>query len=109
MADYIQYLEGLTILSIVVLFFVIMKIKKGLKAEIVDPDVQRLELMISELRVDFDKELARVKEDGQKMSEKLDKKFDELNIKLDKNSQAVSNMQGMITAIFNGLRGQYGQ
>ena len=107
MTDYAQYLEGFTIISIVVLFFVVVKIKKGLKAEIVDPDIERLEQMITDLRSDVNKELARVKEDGQKMSEKLDKKFDELNVKLDKNSQAVSNMQGMITAIFNGLRSQY--
>lgn len=104
MEEYIKYIESITFVGLIALFMLLFRLKRGLKAEIVDPDVERLESLIKNLRHDFEKELERVKEDGQKLSEKLDKKFDELNRKLDKNSQAVSNMQGMITAIFNGLR-----
>jgi len=86
-----------------------IRLKKLLKAEIVDPEIQRLETLVDELRKDFGQKLARVEEDYNKLSNKIDKKFDELNHKMDKNSQAVSNMQGMVTAIFNGWRnGQYG-
>ena len=105
--ELIKYAEGLTALGLIVLFFLIIKIKNGLKAEIVDPDINDIKKEMKQMRADFEKELAAVKQDGQKMSEKLDKKFDELNKKLDHNSQAVSTMSGMITAIFNGLK--YGQ
>lgn len=84
-----------------------IRLKRLLKEEIVDPEIQRLEGLVSDLRRDFDQKLARVEEDYGKLSDKLDKKFDEINHKMDKNSQAVSQMQGMLTTIFNGLK--YGQ
>lgn len=87
-----------------------IRLKRLLKEEIVDPEITRLEGLVTDLRRDFDQKLARVEEDYSYLSSKIDKKFDELNHKMDKNSQAVSNMQGMVTAIFNGWRnGQYGQ
>ena len=86
-----------------------IRLKKLLKEEIVDPEIARVECLVSDLRRDFDQKLARVEEDYSHLSNKIDKKFDELNHKMDKNSQAVSTMQGMVTAIFNGWRnGQYG-
>lgn len=109
MTELVKYIEGFTAAGLVILFFLIIKIKNGLKAEIVDPDINALKKELKQMRADFEKELAAVKEDGQKMSEKIDRKFDEVNDKLDKNSQAVSTMSGMLTAIFNGLRNQYGQ
>ena len=81
-----------------------IRLKKLLKEEIVDPEIMRLESIVKEMRKDFESELNHVIEDNNKLSAKLDKKFDELNSKMDKNSQAVSTMQGMLTAIFNGLR-----
>ena len=96
--------------GMITLFFLYIRLKKTLKEEIVDPDINDIRKEIKQMRADFEKELAIVKEDGQKMSEKIDRKFDEVNAKLDKNSQAVSTMNGMLTAIFNGLRSnQYGQ
>lgn len=110
MAELIKYIEGLTAVGLVALFFLIISLKNGLKKEIVDPEINNIKKEIKQMRDDFEKELQTVKEDGQKMSEKLDKKFDELNKKLDKNSEAVSTMSGMITVIFNGIRNsEYGQ
>lgn len=87
-----------------------IRLKRLLKAEIVDPEISRIEGVVYNLRRDFDQKLARVQEDYSNLSSKIDKKFDELNHKMDKNSQAVSTMQGMVTAIFNGCRNsQYGQ
>lgn len=96
----------------IALFFLYIRLKKTLKEEIVDPDINDIRKELHQLKADFAKELAAVKDDNQKMSDKIDRKFDEVNKKLDQNSQAVSTMNGMLTAIFNGLRGnntQYGQ
>lgn len=109
--ELIKYIEGFTAAGLVVLFFLVITIKKGLKAEIVDPDINALKKEIKQMREEFEKELAAVKQDNQKMSEKLDRKFDELNKKIDKNSETVSTMSGMLTAIFNGMSRatEYGQ
>ena len=79
-------------------------VKRYLKEELVNPDIERLDKDLKAMKADFEQKLADVKEDNHHLSQKLDKKFDELNIKLDKNSQVVSSMQGMLTVMFNGLR-----
>ena len=91
--------------GVIALFFLYIRLKKTLKEEIVDPDINDIRKELNQMKSEFNKELATVKEDGQKMSDKIDRKFDEVNKKLDQNSQAVSQMQGMLTAMFNGLQG----
>ena len=104
MNEFSYALAGFGFAGIVGVIIGYIRLKHSLKEEIVDPDIERLEAVIKAMKEDFEQRLAKVENEGQKMSEKLDHKFDELNRKLDKNSQAVSTMQGMLTAIFNGLR-----
>ena len=95
--------------GMIVLFFLVIRIKKTLKEEIVDPDVKRLEqkMMLMEEKI------SRMEENTSRSVANLDRKFDEMNSKLDATSQKVSQMQGMLTAMFNGLRSagndSYGQ
>ena len=89
-----------------------IRVKRYLKEELVNPDIERIDKDLKAMRADFERKLADVKEDNMHLSQKLDKKFDELNSKVDKNSQVVSSMQGMLTVMFNGLRNgvtEYGQ
>ena len=110
MVELTKYIEGFTAAGLVALFFLIIGFKNSLKREIVDPEITALKKEIKQMKEEFEKELEAVKQDNQKMSVKIDKKFDEINDKLDRNSQAVSNIQGMITVIFNGVRNtQYEQ
>lgn len=81
-----------------------IRVKRYLKEELVNPDVERLDNDLKAMKADFERKLADVKEVNQHLSQKLDKKFDELNAKIDKNSQVVSSVQGMLTVMFNGLR-----
>ena len=89
-----------------------IRVKRYLKEELVNPDIERLDSDLKAMKADFERKLADVKEDNMHLSQKLDKKFDELNSKVDKNSQVVSSMQGMLTVMFNGYRNganEYGQ
>lgn len=98
--------------GMITLFFLIIRIKKTLKEEIVDPDIKRLEGKIAALEVSMADKMSRMEENTSRSVASLDKKFDELNNKFDITSQKVSNMQGMLTAIFNGYRenaNNYGQ
>lgn len=100
-------LAGVSFAGMIAVIIGYIRLKRTLKEEIVDPDIKRLEGLITSLKEEFSLKLSKVEEENYRMSDKLDKKFEELNSKMDKNSQAVSNMQGMLTAIFNGLK--YGQ
>lgn len=110
MNDFSSALAGISFAGLVGIILGYIRLKRHLKEEIVDPDISNLKTFITTKLSDFEQRLAKVEDEGQKMSEKIDHKFEEINAKLDKNSQTVSNMQGMLTAIFNGLRNnQYGQ
>lgn len=98
--------------GIITLFFLIIRMKKTLKEEIVDPDIKRLEDKIATLEKDMSGKISRMEENTSRSVANLDKKFDEMNSKFDITSQKVSQMQGMLTAMFNGLRANnenYGQ
>ena len=110
MSELSSVLTGVSLAGILGIIIGYIRLKHHLKEEIVDPDITNLKTFINAKLGDFEQRLAKVEDEGHKMSEKIDHKFEEVNAKLDKNSQAVSTMQGMLTAIFNGLRNnQYGQ
>lgn len=104
MNEFSYALAGFGFAGIVGVIIGYIRLKHSLKEEIVDPDINSLKMFINTKLTDFEQRLAKVEDDGQKMSDKIDHKFEEVNAKLDRNSQAVSTMQGMLTAIFNGLR-----
>ena len=97
--------------GMITLFFLIMRLKRTLKEEIVDPDIKRLEDKIMSLEKDMSSKISRMEENTSRSVANLDKKFDEMNSKFDITSQKVSQMQGMLTAMFNGFRQgeNYGQ
>jgi hypothetical protein len=111
MGDTNTLLAGLSIGGLVSLFFIYIRLKKHLKEEIVDPDIRDLKREIDALKEDFGGKLTALQDDRALLSSKIDTKFAELNRKLDKQAQDVAKMQGMLTAMFNGIRetNAYGQ
>ena len=112
MGDTQNLLAALGVGGMITLFFLYIRLKNTLKKEIVDPDIERLEGKIAILEKSMGDKMSRVEENTSRSIASLDKKFDELNSKFDSTSQKVSQMQGMLTAIFNGYRqsqDNYGQ
>lgn len=98
--------------GIVALFFLYIRLKNTLKKEIVDPDIQRLEDSIKSMKKEMSEKVSRIEENTSHSVANLERKLDEMNVKFDVTSQKVSQMQGMLTAMFNGLQGNnnnYGQ
>lgn len=109
-ADISSVLAGVSLVGVISIIIGWIRVKHTLKEEIVDPEISQIKLMMTTWQEQFARKLAKVEEENNRMSDKLDRKFDELNSKMDKNSQVVSQMQGMLTAMFNGMRdNQYGQ
>ena len=105
---------GSVIGSIVTTIVKTHNLKKILKEEIVDPDINSLKVEIKRLnkelqdsKTTFKEELARMTNENNKLSDKLDKNFFELNRKFDDNSKEVANIQGMVTVMFNAMKQNY--
>ena len=112
MSEFSSALAGISFAGLCGIVYGYIRLKHHLKEEIVDPDIKELKTALNIMKANFEQRLSKVEAEGMQMSEKIDRKFQEVNAKLDKNSQAVSTMQGMLTAIFNGLRNgatNYGQ
>jgi len=102
-------LGGMSVGTAIALFFAYIRFKKSVKEEIVDPDIKLLKAEIEEVKKTMMEKIARLEENNIRSAANLDKKFDELNHKLDATSQKVSQMQGMLTALFNGMKQNYEQ
>lgn len=111
MGDTQTFLTAVGAGGMITLFFLYIRLKKTLKEEIVDPDIKRLEQKMSLLENSMADKISRMEESTSRSAANLDRKFEELNAKLDSTAQKVSQMQGMLTALFNGLRenANYGQ
>ena len=88
-------------------------LKKVLKEEIVDPDIDSVRKEIKNLdekialyNSNFKDEISRMTEENNKLSNKIDKNFFELNRKMDDNNKEVANIQGMVSAMFNVMKQQ---
>ena len=81
-----------------------IQLKKTHKAEIVDPDIKNLEQRLTILEKTMADKISRMEESTSRSVANLDRKFDELSKKWDVTNQHVSQIQGMLTAMFNGLQ-----
>lgn len=104
MGDTGTLLAGLGLGGAVTLFFVYIRLKRTLKEEIVDPDIKRLEGKIAALEGSMADKISRMEESTSYSVANLDRKFDELSKKWDVTNQHVSQIQGMLTAMFNGFQ-----
>lgn len=118
----IENIESISIASIVgsVLGAIVTTIvkthnlKKVLKEDIVEPDInnikqeiKRLDKEIENTKNSFKEELARMTEENNKLSNKIDKNFFELNRKIDENGREVASIQGMVKVMFNAMKLNY--
>ena len=89
-------------------------LKKVLKEEIVEPDIKtlqneikRLDNKVDSLEKNFKEEVNRISVENNRLSDKIDKNFYDLNKKIDTNAQGMSKIEGMVTVIFNSMKQGY--
>ena len=99
MADYLQYIQGISLIGLVCLFFIMMHIKNGIKTEIVDPEVQPLKEVIKEIQ----DEVKLLKEHDKDLSDKMDIQFDSVKESLSVTNQSISKMQGTLDLLVKQL------
>lgn len=99
MTEYAPYLEGLSLIGLFAVFFLVIKIKKTLREEIVMPEIENVNKKIAQLSSD----ITSLKANDQRLSDKLEEQFNEVKEKLSTNTESLAKMQGTLDLIVKQL------
>ena len=99
MTEHVPYLEGLSLIGVLTVFFLVIKIKKTLREEIVMPEIDNVNKKIKQLSAD----IASLKANDQRLSDKLEEQFNEVKEKLSINTESLAKMQGTLDLIVKQL------
>ena len=93
------YIEGLSLIGLLAVFFLVIKIKKTLREEIVMPEIDNVNKKISQLSAD----ITSLKANDQRLSDKLEEQFNEVKEKLSTKTVPLAKMQGTLDLIVKQL------
>jgi uncharacterized coiled-coil protein SlyX len=99
MTDIIAYLPQINIIGIVCLVIFFVKLRSGLKADIVMPEIELV-------REDMETLVARLEKlegNYEKIGDKFDVQFNELKAQLSEQSQNLAKMQGTLDLLIQKL------
>ena len=99
MTEYAPYLEGLSLIGLLAVFFLVIKIKKTLREEIVMPEIENVNKKIAQLSAD----ITSLKANDQRLSDKLEEQFNEVKEMLSINTESLAKMQGTLDLIVKQL------
>ena len=99
MTEYAPYLAGLSLIGLLAVFFLVIKIKKTLREEIVMPEIENVNKKIAQLSAD----ITSLKANDQRLSDKLEEQFNEVKEKLSTNTESLAKMQGTLDLIVKQL------
>ena len=99
MTEYAAYIEGLSLIGLLAVFFLVIKIKKTLREEIVMPEIDNVNKKIAQLSAD----ITSLKANDQRLSDKLEEQFNEVKEKLSINTESLAKMQGTLDLIVKQL------
>ena len=85
-------LSGVSAFGLLLLILWVIKLKKTLKEELVDPEIENLRKELAEIK----NEIATLKKSDADLSFKLDKKLDSVKQALSETNQSIAKMQGSL-------------
>lgn len=97
--ELLGFISGGSAVGLLSLILWIIKVKRTIKAELVDPEVQNLREKISELK----KEIENLKQKDVDLDIKLDKKLDSVKQSLSETNQSIAKMQGSLDLLIKQL------
>lgn len=99
MTEIIAYLPQINIIGIVCLAIFFVKLRSGLKADIVMPeiDIVRQEMHTLKLKIE------KLEDNDAKIGEKFDIQFNEMKAQLSEQSSSIAKMQGTLDLLIQKL------
>ena len=99
MTEYAPYIEGLSLVGLLAVVFVVVQIKKTIREDIVMPEIEAVNDKIAQLSAD----ITSLKANDQRLSDKLEEQFTEVKEKLSTNTESLAKMQGTLDLIVKQL------
>lgn len=99
MTEFIAYLPQINIIGILCLAIFFVKLRSGLKADIVMPEIDLVRKDISSLKIKIEK----LEDNDAKIGEKFDVQFNEVKAQLYEQSQNLAKMQGTLDLLIQKL------
>lgn len=99
MTEYAPYIEGLSLVGLLAVVFVVVQIKKTIREDIVMPEIEAVNEKIAQLSAD----ITSLKANDQRLSDKLEEQFTEVKEKLSTNTESLAKMQGTLDLIVKQL------
>ena len=99
MSEIIAYLPQINIVSIIVLSILFFKLRSGLKAEIVMPEIESLKDEIKELKIKIEK----LEQNDEKIGDKFTEQFNEVKAQVSQTRQEIAEMRGALDLLIEKL------
>lgn len=99
MTEIVTYLPQINIIGIVCLAIFFVKLRSGLKADIVMPEIEIVKKEMHALKVKIEK----LEDNDVKIGEKFDVQFNEMKAQLSEQSQKLAKMQGTLDLLIQKL------
>lgn len=99
MTEIIAYLPQINVIGIICLIIFFVKLRSGLKADIVMPEIELVRKDMQTLKADVEK----LKDNDIKIGEKFDEQFNEMKAQLSEQSQKLAKMQGTLDLLIQKL------
>lgn len=92
MSEISGVLSGVSAFGLVLLVLSFIKVKKTIKEELVDPEIENVKKELDEIK----KEITALKESDADLSIKLEKQLDSVKQALSETNQSIAKMQGSL-------------
>lgn len=99
MTEIIAYLPQINVIGIICLIIFFVKLRSGLKADIVMPEIDLVKKEIHSLKIKIEK----LEDNDAKMGDKFDVQFNEVKAQLSEQSQNLAKMQGTLDLLIQKL------
>lgn len=92
-------LSGVSAVGLLILFLWFVRVKRAIKEELVDPEIQSLKKKLEEI----ENEIATLKKNDADLSVKLEKQLDSVKQSLSETNQSIAKMQGSLDLLIKQL------
>lgn len=99
MTEIIAYLPQINIIGIICLAIFFVKLRSGLKADIVMPEIELVRNDLNSLKAKIEK----LEDNDARIGEKFDVQFNEVKAQLAEQSQNIAKMQGTLDLLIQKL------
>ncbi len=99
MTEIIAYLPQINVIGIICLFIFFLKIRSGLKAEIVMPEIDAINKELKEVK----EKIEKLEQNDEKIGDRFTEQFNEMKSQVSQTRQDIAEMRGALDLLIQKL------